>query len=109
MSQSEGLLIKIRQSDSNLQAEDAFVVPPWFSQQHSWIRDHANSDSAIYNYPVPIRIRGPLDTEALERSVREILQRHQVLRSVFRILDGELVQIVTQPETVAIPLVDLGS
>ncbi len=109
MPQSERLLTKIRQCDSNLRAEDAFLVPPWFSQQHSWVREQAKSDSAIYNYPVPIRIRGPLDKEAFERSVREILQRHQVLRSVFRILDGELVQIVTQPEMLAIPLVDLGS
>src|SRR5262245_7388532 len=109
MPQSERLLIKIRQSDPNLRAEDAFVVPAWFSQQDSWVREEGESDSAIYNYPVSIRIRGPLDPEALERSVREILQRHQVLRSVFRILDGELVQIVTQPETLAIPLVDLGS
>jgi thioesterase domain-containing protein/aryl carrier-like protein len=109
MPQSERLLIKVRQSDPDLRAEDAFLVPPWFPQQHSWVREQYNSDSAIYNYPVPIRVRGPLDAEALERSVRKILKRHQVLRSVFRILDGELIQIVTQPEMLAIACMDLGN
>ncbi|HET9791155.1 MAG TPA: alpha/beta fold hydrolase [Candidatus Angelobacter sp.] len=109
MPQSERLLIKIQESDFNLRAEDAFLVPAWFSQQHSWVREQHKSDSAIYNYPVPIRVRGPLDAEALERSVREILQRHEVLRSVFRIVDGELVQIIIQPEKLSIPWIDLGN
>jgi len=104
MPHSEGLLTRIRQSDSKLHPEDAFVVPAWFAQQRSWLREQGKADSAIYNYPVPLHIVGPLNTESLERSVREILKRHQVLRSVFRIIDGELVQIVTEePEMLAIP------
>jgi pimeloyl-ACP methyl ester carboxylesterase len=109
MPQSERLLVKVRESDSSLRAEDAFLVPAWFSQQHSWVREQHKSDSAIYNYPVSIRVRGPLDAEALERSVREILQRHEVLRSVFRILDGELVQVIIRSAILPILWIDLGS
>ena len=102
-------LITILQKDFNLRAHDAFLSPAWFSQQHSWVTEQSKSDSAIYNYPVPLRIVGPLNEDALQRTVREILQRHDVLRSVFRIIDGELVQIVTEPGMLTIPLVNLSS
>jgi acyl carrier protein len=108
MSQPDNLLTKIRRSEPELPAEDAFVVPTWFSQQHSWVKEPWKSDNAIYNYPVPIRIGGPLNVEAIERSVQEIQRRHEVLRSVFRIVDGELIQIIVQPEKLRIPVVDLG-
>jgi len=109
MPRLERLLTKIQQSEFNLRAKDAFLVPAWFSQQHLWVREQRESDSAIYNFPVPLRIHGSLDAEALERSFQEILQRHQVLRSVFRSVDGELVQIITEPEALTMPLVDLSS
>ena len=75
-------------------AEDTFVVPAWFPQQKTWLEDPRHSDNAIFNYPLLVRLRGPLNEAALERSLHEITRRHEVLRSVFRITDGELVQVV---------------
>jgi len=61
MPRLERLLTKIQQSEFNLRAKDAFLVPAWFSQQHLWVREQRESDSAIYNFPVPLRIHGSLD------------------------------------------------
>ena len=88
---------RVQSENPDVPVEDAFVVPAWFSQQKSWLEDPANSDSAVYNYSLLLRIRGPLDENALRRSLHEIVRRHQVLRSVFRIMSGELIQIVVPP------------
>jgi thioesterase domain-containing protein/acyl carrier protein len=85
---------RVQSENPDVPVEDAFVVPAWFSQQKSWLEDPANSDSAVYNYPLLLRLRGPLNVNALERSMQEIVRRHEVLRSVFRMVDGELVQLV---------------
>src|SRR4051794_6876369 len=87
ISMQNNLLIQIRQSEPSLQTEDAFEVPLWFIQQRSWVEDASKSDSAIYNYPLGVGIQGPLRKDVLERSLQEILRRHAVLRSVFRIID----------------------
>lgn len=108
MHRADELLSKIQQTNPSLHAEDAFVVPLWFQQQQSWVHNPGNSDNAIYNYPLAVRIRGPLRCEVLQRSLQHILQRHNVLRSVFRIVDEELVQIVTPAAPICIPIVELN-
>jgi thioesterase domain-containing protein/acyl carrier protein len=107
--QPEHWLTRIREACPGLKVEGAFVVPSWFCQQRSWFREPYGSDSPTYNYPLPLRIHGPLNQRALELSLREILRRHGVLRSVFRIIDGELVQIVVAAEPLPLPLVDLST
>jgi acyl transferase domain-containing protein/thioesterase domain-containing protein len=105
---SNDILELLRKENPELRLENAFVVPHWFIQQKSWLDDSSNSDSAIYNYPLLLRIRGALNQEILRHSLQEIVRRHQVLRSVFRRLDGELIQIVVSPERQSLPVTDLG-
>jgi thioesterase domain-containing protein/acyl carrier protein len=97
------------QSESpDLKAEDAFVVPAWFSQQKMWLQDPLHSDSYVYNFPLLLRVRGSLNESALQRGLQEIVRRHEVLRSVFRIMDGELVQIIVPPPELSLPVTDLS-
>src|SRR5438094_1710243 len=100
-SEPDELLFQLRNENPGSQLEDAFVVPAWFVQQTTWLKDPSNSDSAVYNYPLLFRVRGPLDEGALQQSLHEIVRRHEVLRSVFGMRDGELVQMVlsTQKQT----------
>jgi thioesterase domain-containing protein/acyl carrier protein len=102
------LLFQLRNESPGLLVEDAFVVPHWFFQQTRWLEDPSNSDSAIYNYPLLFRIRGPLDEGALQQSLHEIVRRHGVLRSVFQLRDGELVQIVVSPPKQSFRMIDLS-
>jgi thioesterase domain-containing protein/acyl carrier protein len=103
------LLFQLRNESPELLLEDAFVVPSWFVQQARWLEDPSNSDSAVYNYPLLFRVRGPLDEGALQQSLDEIVRRHGVLRSVFRMRDGELVQIVVSPQKQTLQMIDLSS
>ena len=102
------LLFELRNENPGLQLEDAFVVPFWFVQQTTWLEDPSSSDSAVYNYPLLFRIRGPLNEDALRRSLHEIVRRHGVLRSLFRMRDGELVQIVVSPQKQSLRMIDLS-
>lgn len=105
---SETLLDRLQRENPKLLLEDAFYLPRWFIQQKTWLDDPANSDSAVYNYPLLIRIRGPLNRGALEWSLQEIIRRHQTLRSVFRAEGEELIQLVTRNEREhSVPVTDL--
>jgi thioesterase domain-containing protein/acyl carrier protein len=102
------LLFQLRNENPGLLLEDAFVVPSWFVQQTTWLEDPSNSDSAVYNYPLLFRIRGPLDEGALQKSLQEIVRRHGVFRSIFRMRDGDMVQIVVSPQKQTLRMVDLS-
>jgi acyl transferase domain-containing protein/thioesterase domain-containing protein/acyl carrier protein len=107
-SKPSDLLELIRKENPELLAENAFVLPRWFIQQTTWLEDPSNSDSAVYNYPLLLRIRGPLQEKALQQSLHEIVRRHETLRSVFRMRGAELVQIVVPQQMQALQVKDLS-
>jgi thioesterase domain-containing protein/acyl carrier protein len=86
---------------------DSFSLPLWFPQQREWITDPRGSDSAIYNYPIAVRLRGTLDRSALQRSLDEIVVRHQVLRSVFSCNGAGIIQTVVAPRAVELLVTEL--
>ena len=104
----EDLLDRLQNERPKLLAEDFFVVPHWFLEQRTWLEDPSNSNSAFCNYPLLLRIRGSLNKSALQQSLQEIVRRHGVLRSVFRMRHGELIQVVVPPERLTLLLMDLS-
>src|ERR1700730_429763 len=99
---------RLQKESPKLLAEDFFVVPHWFVEQRTWLEDPSDSNSAVCNYPFLLRTRGSLNEVALQQSLQEIVRRHGVLRSVFRMRDEELIQIVLAPEKLTLRLMDLS-
>ncbi|CBL45103.1 Non-ribosomal peptide synthetase modules and related proteins [gamma proteobacterium HdN1] len=58
-------------------------LPLSFAQQRLWLLDQIEQGSSAYNLPSAIRIRGELDTAALERALSVVFNRHEGLRAVF--------------------------
>lgn len=81
-------------------------LPLSFGQQSLWFLDQLGSGSA-YNLPAAFRIKGPLDTDALARSLTEIVRRHESLRTVFSTESGRARQVIRAPGPVPLPLSDL--
>ncbi len=84
----------------------AAPYPLSFAQQRLWFLEQLEPDGP-YKVPAAFRLRGPLQVAALERSVNEIISRHEVLRTTFAEIDGQPVQIVAPRLTLSIPLEDL--
>jgi amino acid adenylation domain-containing protein len=62
-------------------------IPLSFAQERLWFIDRLQG-SVQYHMTSVIRLRGELDTVALERSIRRIVQRHEALRTVYYEEDG---------------------
>ena len=58
-------------------------APLSFAQQRLWFLDQLTPNSAAYNISLVIELDGPLDVAALQYAVREIVRRHDALRTTF--------------------------
>ncbi|MGB9178609.1 MAG: amino acid adenylation domain-containing protein [Pyrinomonadaceae bacterium] len=84
------------------------ALPLSFAQQRLWFIHKLEPSSSAYNMPVAVRLKGRLDFAALEQTLSEIIKRHESLRTSFGMSDGQPVQIITPPEEVALPVLDLS-
>ncbi len=83
-------------------------APPLsFAQRRLWFIEHL--EPTVYHMPAAIRVTGQLDHRALERSLNEIVHRHESLRTTFHLVDGEPVQRIAESVAIDIPVVDLSS
>ncbi|MFD3506668.1 amino acid adenylation domain-containing protein [Nocardia sp. NPDC058666] len=69
-------------------------VPLSLAQQRMWFMARLDPDSSAYNIPVALRLSGPLDIAALTAALDDVLERHEVLRTVYPERDGQGVQCV---------------
>ncbi|MCU7496664.1 MAG: amino acid adenylation domain-containing protein [Ignavibacteria bacterium] len=70
------------------------IFPLSFAQQRMWFINQMNPESTAYNIPAAVELTGALNLEALERSINEIINRHEILRTVFRVFDSLPMQII---------------
>ncbi|WP_053914356.1 non-ribosomal peptide synthetase [Streptomyces sp. TP-A0875] len=68
-----------------------------FAQRRLWFLDQLAGSSTGSMLPLVLRLRGPLDTDRLERSLSGIVARHEVLRTRFRAVGGEPVPVTDPP------------
>ena len=69
-------------------------LPLSFAQQRLWFLDQMEPDNPFYNLSASLSLSGPIDIAALEQSLNEIVTRHEALRTSFKVIDGQPVQIV---------------
>ena len=82
-------------------------IPLSFAQQRLWFLHRMDPGSASYNIPVAVRFSGRLDVPALERSFNEILRRHEVLRTTFRVVNDEPEQTIAAPVPAALQVLEM--
>ncbi|MDM7915100.1 MAG: condensation domain-containing protein, partial [Candidatus Eisenbacteria bacterium] len=78
-----------------------------FAQQRLWLLEQLEGGRGLYNVGAGLRLRGDLDVEALERSLGEIVRRHEALRTVFARRGGRVVGRVVQAGDFSLPVEDL--
>ncbi len=77
------------------------------SQERLWFINQLEPENTAYNVPQAVRIQGPLDVNALERTLREIVRRHESLRTRFVSVNGELQQIIDSSPALELPVTEL--
>ena len=82
-------------------------LPLSFAQERLWFLDQLLPGRSVYNVPASIRISGKLNHHALERTLNEIVRRHEALRTTFQVVDDQPVQIITPPTETPLDVVDL--
>jgi amino acid adenylation domain-containing protein len=83
-------------------------APLSFGQQRLWFIDQLDPNSSAYIVPLAYRFNGHFDVVALERAVGEIIRRHEVLRTIFTVVDGQPVQIINPAQAQTVPIIDLS-
>ncbi|MFI6013677.1 amino acid adenylation domain-containing protein [Streptomyces sp. NPDC051243] len=69
--------------------------------------DEIDNAAEAYNVPVLADLRGPLDTRALHAALRDVVARHEALRSVYTVVDGRAVQQIHPAAEVDLPVEDV--
>lgn len=71
--------------------------PVSFQQERMWFLDRLEPGSFAYTLPQAFRLRGPVESHALELGLKEVVNRHAALRSALKVSDGQLLQHLTEP------------
>ncbi|ACK67643.1 amino acid adenylation domain protein [Rippkaea orientalis PCC 8801] len=80
-----------------------------FAQQRLWFLDQLEGENATYNIPGALKLEGSLKIEALEKSLNQIIKRHESLRTRFKTVNGEAVQIIDPEGQINLKMITLES
>ncbi|WP_445634041.1 Amino acid adenylation domain protein [Nostoc sp. DSM 114161] len=85
----------------------SYNIPLSFSQQRLWFIDQLYHGSSFYNIPIAFHIKGQLNITALHQSLNEILKRHEIWRTTFRLVNGQPMQEIALDLTWDLPIINL--
>lgn len=99
------------------------TIPLSLAQQRMWFLNRFDTASAVNNIPAAIRLSGKLDPRALFESIRDVIERHETLRTSYPDVDGigyqkigsvddvlrDLTPVVVDPDDVAQVVMDTVS
>ena len=91
------------------QSRESNAFPLSFAQQRLWFFEQLNPDNFTYHIPAAVRLTGTLDATSLDRSLNELVKRHEVLRTAFKIINGQPVQAIASNLELKLAEIDLRS
>ncbi|MEU6641188.1 amino acid adenylation domain-containing protein [Saccharomonospora sp. NPDC046836] len=83
-------------------------LPASAAQQRLWVIQNMAETSAAYNFPLALRVRGALDLAAWQAALRDVVARHEALRTMFTERDGIPYQRVLTHAEPAVEICDVS-
>ena len=81
-------------------------LPASYAQQRLWFLEQLGLNRHTYHLLEVTRLRGPLQATALAQSLRDIVRRHEVLRTTFTDVAGQPLQVIKPTTDVPVSVVD---
>jgi amino acid adenylation domain-containing protein len=112
--ESTGVLLTSEDASQGLSASDVVrlplvgSIPLSIAQQQVWLHGQLAAGIPLYNEVLILERVGPLDREILQRSFREIIRRHETLRTTFAVEDGSPAQIIVEHREMELPVTELS-
>jgi amino acid adenylation domain-containing protein len=82
--------------------------PLSLGQERLFFLHQLEPNSAAYNEPKAFRINGELNLDLLTKVIKEILRRHEILRSAIRLQDGVPIQRPNETYSIELPVIDIS-
>ncbi len=82
-------------------------LPMSFAQQRLWFIDRLVPGNSFYNMLGAFYLQGSLNCQALDDALNDLVTRHEILRTTFAEIDGQLVQVIKPAMKLALPLISL--
>jgi len=79
-------------------------LPLSFAQQRLWFLEQFYGPNTVHNLPLAWRLSGPLDVVALLGALGDVLARHEPLRTMFPVADGQPYQHVVPAGEATVPV-----
>jgi non-ribosomal peptide synthetase component F/thioesterase domain-containing protein/acyl carrier protein len=79
------------------------------AQLRFWLLDQLNPGNPALNVPLAARLTGKLDRSVMEKAVNEVLRRHEILRTSFRTVDDEVVQVIHPERKITLDWRDIST
>jgi acyl carrier protein len=83
-------------------------LPLSFAQQRIWFLDQIEPGSTAFSKAISLQISGELNVAALVYCLRTIVQRHEILRTTYHVVEKQPVQVIRPAENFFLPVIDLG-
>jgi amino acid adenylation domain-containing protein len=84
-----------------------WTFPASYAQERVWLANQLDPDSPVYNVSLPETLPAGTTVEAATEALRQVVARHEALRTHLRADADQLVQVVRAPEPVTLDVVDL--
>jgi amino acid adenylation domain-containing protein len=91
-----------RQSLALVPMPRAYALPASVAQEHMWTIDRVLQGLPLFNIFYTMSLQGSCHVALLQQSCDEIIRRHEILRTTFAVVDGQVVQVIAP--TLSLPL-----
>jgi amino acid adenylation domain-containing protein len=82
-------------------------IPLSFAQTRLWFLAQFDQENSPYHVPIFWQIKGSLNLNALEQAIAEMINRHEILRTTFSVVNESPVQVINPPYQLSIPVITL--
>lgn len=87
--------------------EEIILFRASFAQRRMWFLSRLDPDSHYYNVPIVLHFRGAARPDALRRALAEMVARHEILRTTFVEVDGEVMQAVAADTAITLAIKEI--